>query len=158
MGIYYFDSSAIVKLYVTEPGSQWVEQIVNPLAPEAETALVMFAAVGITETAAAIARRWRMGQISDIDRRIILSKFLFDCEQTFRTIKVIDRIILQAVQLTQQFPLRGYDAVHLAAALYLRKTLQSNDADSLVFVSSDKKLLEAASACGLQTETPGALV
>jgi hypothetical protein len=36
MAFYYFDASALVKYYVTEPGSTWVRQEVDYIVPEAE--------------------------------------------------------------------------------------------------------------------------
>jgi len=34
MAFYYFDASALVKYYVTEPGSTWVRQLIEELDSE----------------------------------------------------------------------------------------------------------------------------
>jgi predicted nucleic acid-binding protein len=33
MAFYYFDASALVKYYVTEPGSTWVRQVIDEQEP-----------------------------------------------------------------------------------------------------------------------------
>jgi predicted nucleic acid-binding protein len=65
MTTYYFDSSGIVKYYIPEPGSQWVNGVVDAQTKEGKWRYyIAMAQIGIVEVAAAIARRRRMGQIS----------------------------------------------------------------------------------------------
>jgi uncharacterized protein len=56
--------------------------------------------------------------------------------------------------LTQQYGLRGYDAVQLAAALVANDDLVANGNTPLMFVSADSDLLLAAHAEGLATDNP----
>ena len=39
MAVYYFDASAVVKYYVTEPGSAWVRQLMEARDPGTGQAL-----------------------------------------------------------------------------------------------------------------------
>jgi hypothetical protein len=67
----------------------------------------------------------------------------------------IDRLVLdRAVQLTQTYRLRGYDAVQLAAALVASETLKAQSLPLPVFVAADEDLLTAAKAEILSTDNP----
>ncbi|MBI3240992.1 MAG: hypothetical protein HYZ49_01700 [Chloroflexi bacterium] len=60
---------------------------------------------------------------------------------------------MHAANLTQQYPLKAYDAIQLAIGLAVNKVCQSQ-AVQLAFVSSDRQLLAAARAEGLVVEDP----
>jgi predicted nucleic acid-binding protein len=151
---YYFDTSALVKLYITEPGSAWVNQIVYAKSNSHLLNLVFLSEIGIVETAAALARRQRMGQI-DLDRRNILYRRLLEDQKNWSNIVMPTEDILHiASELTQKQPLRGYDAIHLATALQLNHTLRARGVASITFVAADDSLCQAAAAEGLHTENP----
>jgi hypothetical protein len=63
-------------------------------------------------------------------------------------------LIIQAIALTRRQKLRGYDAVHLAGALFLQETLLAQDLSPPVFLSADQELLAAAQAEGLAVDNP----
>ena len=63
-------------------------------------------------------------------------------------------IIERAGQLTMLYPLRAYDAVHLATALHTAMRLSEVDLPAPVFVSADETLLTAARAEELRAENP----
>jgi len=50
--------------------------------------------------------------------------------------------------------LRGYDAVHLACALFLQDTLLNHNLPAPVLLSADQDLSTAAQAEGLTTDDP----
>jgi hypothetical protein len=62
--------------------------------------------------------------------------------------------IQQAGELVERYPLRGYDAAHLATALAINRRLVEAGEASLVFPLTDERLLESASAEGLPVENP----
>jgi hypothetical protein len=57
MLLYYFDASALVKYYVTEPGSSWVCQIIDEQDPETGRSrhIILIAEITHVETAAGLA-------------------------------------------------------------------------------------------------------
>jgi predicted nucleic acid-binding protein len=57
--VYYLEPSALVKYYVTEPGSTWVRQLVDE-----EANVLVSADITIAEVAAALGAIARMGHIS----------------------------------------------------------------------------------------------
>lgn len=150
MGTYYLDSSAIVKLYVAEPGSDWVESLVMARGADGRPAHVAaLSAIGVVEVAAAVARRRREGHLDADRQRAVMSAFLDDCEHRFLTLTVLDDQLRLAVDLVHRRPLRGYDAVHLAAALDLDRHLRQAGLPAVTFVAADAALCRAAAAEGL---------
>jgi predicted nucleic acid-binding protein len=58
-----------------------------------------------------------------------------------------------AAHLTQKHPLKGYDAIQLAAGLELNASLSKREM-TMVFVSGDQQLFNAAQAEGLTADNP----
>src|SRR2546425_10941315 len=59
-----------------------------------------------------------------------------------------DHIVELALNLTRRYPLRGYDAVHLATAIALNNALIGAGQSQLVFVAADTRLCDAAQGEG----------
>lgn len=92
--------------------------------------------------------------ISREQRDRALSRFLQDCDEHFLILPVDRPIIDRAVELTQDYRLRGYDAVQLATALVNSDLLQSAGVPLPVFVASDDDLLVAAKAEQFSIDNP----
>jgi len=54
----------------------------------------------------------------------------------------------------ERYPLRAYDAVQLASAIFARSGMQAAGASPLSFLSADTRLLTAAQAEGFVTDNP----
>ena len=151
MSDYYLDSSALVKRYVDEPGSVWTRQITEPLVGNT----ILLAEISLAEVAAALSAKSRApGGITQEHRDQALGFFLRDCDEHF-TLLTIDRLVIdRAVELTQSYRLRGYDAVQLARALIVRQALIVENLPVPTFVTSDTDLLTAAEAENLPIDNP----
>ena len=155
MATFYLASSALVKLYVPEEGSQWVESLVADRRDDGRpTHVVALSNIGVVEVAAAVARRGREGYLNADRQAAVISAFLGDCERRFFTLAVLHDQLRLAVTLIGRRALRGYDAVHLAAALELDQHLQDVGLAGLTFVAADSALLSAALAEGLAVIDP----
>ena len=154
MASYYFDTSAVIKLYVAEAGSEWIENIVNQRAGNDFVHAITFVKIGIVETAAALTRRQRMGDITLAERDQLYASFMQDVERRYLTMAASDDLLLLAAELTQQYLLRGYDAVHVAGAISLNQQLVAAHLPALTFVSADAMLCDVARARGLKAENP----
>jgi predicted nucleic acid-binding protein len=154
VGTYYFDTSAVVKLYVAEAGSAWIENIVNQRSGNDFEHAIAFVKIGIVEAAAALTRRQRMGDITLAERDQLYASFMQDVERRYLTMAVSDDLLLLAAELTQQYLLRGYDAVHVAGAISLNQQLAAARLPALTFVSADEMLCDVALARRLKAENP----
>ena len=145
--IVYFDSSALVKRYIAEPASAQVEILVAE-ADIAATSLITRA-----EVAAALARAVRMNWLTHDVAARALKAFQQHWSVLFR-LNIREATIERAEGLAWEQGLRGYDAVHLACALFLNDTLLNNGLPAPVVLASDGDLLAAALAEGLLTDDP----
>lgn len=151
MSTFFLDSSALVKRYVSEVGSGWVTALTEFGAGN----VIVVAEITRVEVAAALAARHRSGSgftRSDRDRAVDL--LLRHCDREYRIASLTPAVVGKAVGLTQEYRLRGYDAVQLATALIVNSALAATFLGTLTFVASDGDLLIAAEAQGLKTENP----
>jgi uncharacterized protein len=150
MAVYFVDSSALVKRYINETGSQWILNLCNP----ASNHDIVIAAIAGVEITAAITRRARGGSIDSEDAAALCHQFRVDLETEYQVIDISDRIIAAAMNLAQAQALRGYDAVQLAAACAVNSLCIGNSLPLVTLVSADNELNEAAIREGLKVENP----
>jgi uncharacterized protein len=149
MDNYFFDSSAVVKRYNSEIGTNWVLQIYRPSSNN----IIHIAQITLVEVIAALTRRAKVkSQSSGYTKSV--KRFERDIKDRFSVFKINDSIISQAMKLAVKYGLRGYDAVQLASALYAEKELSQLNLSPLIFVSADNELNNAAKIEGLTVENP----
>jgi predicted nucleic acid-binding protein len=152
---YYFDTSALIKRYLMEPGSEWVQQITDARTSSGQPYhTIALSAIGIVEAVAAIARRYRLGQLDQVQHQGLINLFLTHSRVEYHITTIRSRHIDLATALVQRHPLRGYDAIHLATALALRDELRAARLSAPIFVAADTNLCVAARAEGLPAENP----
>jgi uncharacterized protein len=150
MADYYFDSSALAKRYVSEPGSLWVRRI----AARRSAHNVYPVRITGAEVIAALALRSRVGTLSPAQATAAITRFKADFRRGYAIIDVSESIVSTAMDLAERHPLRGYDAVQLASAMALRSNLLPARRSALRFVSADVRLNAAAAAEDLLVEDP----
>lgn len=153
MTLYYFDASAVVKYYVTEPGSKWVRQLVEERDPQTHqiSHVILVAEITRVEVAAALAVIERVGRIKRLERDREYRRFTAQLTNRYAIVPLTTSDFATAADLTQRQPLKGYDAVQLAVALRYSQVLAS---PQVTFVTSDNTLFTAAQAEGLSADNP----
>ncbi|MCD6552881.1 MAG: type II toxin-antitoxin system VapC family toxin [Anaerolineae bacterium] len=146
---FYLDSSALVKRYAIEAGTEWIQTLCDQ-----PNRVIAVALVGIVEVAAAVAGKVRGKVVDQALGDVILSSLKADAATQYTLLDVSQYVVDEAVELTRRHRLRGYDAVHLASALRLNRALINHRLSPLTLVAADDDLLEAAQAEGLATENP----
>ncbi len=147
MAVYFLDTSAVVKRYVSETGTGWVQTLTTPTAGN----VLCIARIMRPETVAAITRRERGGHITPANAATALRDFDHDFAQQYLTISMSDALIDHAAVLARTHGLRGYDAVQLAAALEVWAQIPTT-----VLISGDGGLNAAAIAEGMPVDDPNA--
>ena len=150
MPAYFFDTSALVKRYVHEIGSTWVEAVTDPANGNA----IYILCITEVEVTSAIIRRQRGGTLSATDAATALAQFRQDLADEYNTIEVTPALLATAVALVEMHGLRAYDAVQLAAATTLQAYRATLALTNLIFVSADHDLNTAAVVAGLSVEDP----
>jgi hypothetical protein len=151
---YYADSSALVKRYVVETGSDWIQSLCDVTAGH----VIALAHIGLVEIAAALGVKHRQGALDSSVRDGLLRDLQRDAREHYWLIEVDQAIVLRAINLTRRQKLRGYDAVHLACALFLQEVLASSALPDPVLLSADQELIVATRAEGLIAEDPNTKV
>ena len=149
MSTVYFDTSALVKHYITEVGSGWVRALLTHQAPTVFTSLLTS-----IEGACTFARRRREGMLSPQDHRQLLAVFDYDFRYCYNILDVEPTVMDTARRMANHHPLRAYDAVQLATAWLLNQDLLRTGKPPITFICADNRLITIALAEGLLTDNP----
>ncbi|MGB9777142.1 MAG: type II toxin-antitoxin system VapC family toxin [Anaerolineae bacterium] len=145
MSTYYLDTSALVKLYVAETGSAWMESIAV-----LETGhLLLTSRITSVEVTSALARRWREGTLAHRDYADALQAFRYDLLTRYRLVEVDETVSNLAMDLVDRYPLRAYDGLQLASALVADRALRLMALSPLI-----DRLVAAARSEGLFADNP----
>ncbi len=150
MTAYFLDSSALVKRYISETGSAWVQ-----LQTDQETGNLLFIArITWVEVISALARRQREGSLTSADVAFVENEFRSDLNNQYQVIELDSTLAQTAGQLVGQYPLRAYDAVQLASVLRIQPAFATTQSTSLIFLTADNRLSAIAQTLGLLTDNP----
>ena len=147
MALYYVDTSALVKLYIREPGTERMLQLASRTA---SNQLAVLSLVPV-ELRSALRRRERAGEINAIVTQHLLSRFQRHLEGKFLRQIVTDPILDSACDFIDKYGLTALDAIQLAGYFALRTTCGKNVP---TFVCADRELLYAAQAEALPIIDP----
>ncbi|MBD2773317.1 PIN domain-containing protein [Iningainema tapete] len=150
MTAYFLDSSVLVKRYVSETGSAWIQQIADPQTGN----LLFIARISWVEVNSALARRQREGNLSVTDVNQIIHTFRYDLDTQYQVVELDLTLVETAGQLVRQYPLKAYDAIQLASVLRIQSIFAQAQSTLLVFLTADDRLIAAAQAEGLLTDNP----
>ncbi|MDQ3749620.1 MAG: type II toxin-antitoxin system VapC family toxin [Acidobacteriota bacterium] len=150
MAAYFLDSSAAVKRYIREAGTAW---IINLFRPQSFNQIFV-AEIILAEVISALARRLRGKSLSVSNYNRSVARFRRTFDQKFFPVEINLPLIERASYLAENYGLRGYDAVQLAAGLTANDARIAIKATALIFVSADNDLNNAALAEGLSVENP----
>ena len=155
MAFYYFDASALVKYYVTEPGSTWVRQVIDEQEPVSGQArhIILVAEITRVEVAAGLAVIERVGRIRRVERDRAYRRFMSRLAHRYAIMPLSTDDLATAAHLTQQHPLKAYDAIQLATALRSRRRRADHQL-AFTFIAGDTPLIAAAQAEELLTDNP----
>ena len=132
----FFDSSAFVKRYVSETGTEAV------LAWCDRASEIGLSGIALPEIVAAFCRLRRDGRIDDTQYRQLKSLLLADIEDAAMC-DLSPEVLARSIDSLEANVLRGMDAIHLGSAIALTVA---------VFISADQRQLEAAIRAGLRAE------
>ena len=139
----YFDSSALVKRYLREKGTD----VVQSLTIREE--FVATSKLAYPELLSAFMRKRRAGELGEESLESILHRLETDWPELF-IIEIHDELLPFVKSLIRKYPLKGADSIHLASALWLERMTKGE----VMFVASDMNLLGAATKENLKILNP----
>ena len=136
--ILYCDTSALVKLYVDEAGSRQV------VAAAAAAEAIATCRIAWAELYAATGRRAR--EVPADEQSIDQARCQFQADWPhYLVLEITQAVVEKAGEYADAFALRGYDAVHLAAASEAAGTTEA----AVTFACFDTRLSKAAGLLGM---------
>ena len=136
--IIYFDTSALVKSYIQEKGTSQVRQWVSNCSMSG-TSLISKA-----ELASALSIAVRLNRLANAQAQAVWQEFRRDWMSLYK-IEISESIVERAAAIVWDHRLRGYDAIHLSAAISWQEQL----GESLTLATFDGELWQAARNAGL---------
>jgi len=148
VALLYLDTSALVKLYVQEAGT---ERMLALAHPDTGNRLAILALTRV-ELRAAVRRRARLGDIDAPLANELIRTFNEHVANLFQVQPVNEVVLDEAAGAIDRHALRAYDAVQLGGCLALRATV--GERFETHFVCADDALFQAALAEGLTAIDP----
>jgi predicted nucleic acid-binding protein len=145
MPTYFLDSSALVKAYRREEGTQRLLDLLRGSDP------LVVSRLAHVEVSSAIVRRGRATGIPTQDLNAVQAELDREIAESFQVIEFATPVLARAVELTGVHGLRAADAIQLACAL---SALGETPPHEFTVVGSDQELNAAASAEGLSVLDP----
>jgi len=138
--ILYLDTSALVKRYFREPYSDDV------ISRWKSATHIVTSFVAYAETMASMYRKKREANLADTLIRKMADSFQKDWKSFIR-VEVNDELNGYIDRVVEGYPLRGFDAIHLASAMVIHEKFP----EDFVFACFDEELVRAAKLEGLET-------
>jgi hypothetical protein len=165
MATYYFDTNALIKLYVFDATSYWAIGVEAKRKPQ--NSLIVSEIIRV-ELPSAMYKLERIDTNVDaavIDLGIRRLKRHLSAETGYRRARFLvsilnDTVFNQADELLEKYragqpkALHSLDALHLASAIIARNTLPAQERQSMIFVSADKQLRGCAQNEGFLVVDP----
>lgn len=141
--VYYFDASALTKMFAPEAGAGMIAAMLAGLGDDQAVS----ARLGLVEVVSAIARLARQGDLPLAEAEAAIAALQDPQQLITEVLELTPSVAAVAIDCLQRHRLRASDAIHLATAL---------KAGADVFVCADNRLLQAALAEGLHCINPTA--
>ena len=149
----YLDSSALIKCYLEETGSDALIARVTQPGQTIFTSILSFA-----EVHGAMARKHRENHLNSSELAQLRDALARDWAFIFNIVDLNLQTMKEIPNLAERYPLKAGDAIHLSAAMWINQAFQSEagiqDRAPLEFCVADRELAKIAMKCLLQVYNP----
>lgn len=142
----FFDTSALVKAYVTEPGSDAVTELIDRYRDS-----LWVSDLVALEAMTTFALKVRDGRLRTSAYKKVRTEFFADLPHRFNRVPVDDLVIRTAIELAhrhRKMSVGGLELLHVAAAMH------ADTDDELTIVCADRAMRNLASAAGFSVFNP----
>ena len=165
MPVFYLDTSAVLKRYRTETGTDVVDAIyderhtpsvIKSIFSGRRSDVLVTSYFTCLEVESVASRMLRGKLLDEKSYKALLNSFASDIDHHMTVLPVSSGLIRSAIDAAREFALRPGDSLHAATA-----QMAVDSQDDTIFVSSDKRLLEVAADDALMRvldpESPNAM-
>lgn len=152
MGLAFLDTNALLKLFVAEQGSVWLNNFIS-------NEQIVISEIALFESATVLRRRYLEGTFDQIQALALLRQ-IRKTSANYQIIQLggrrqLDELVTIIFGLPNNLRIRALDAIQMQAATRAyRAATTLVPPEPFVFVSSDKQLLQVAQAQGFTVENP----
>ena len=146
MASYYFDTSALLKFYIQEEGSEVVADLMENIGSDGISILD----ITLLELRSAVRRRERQEDMSEREANRTIDKIRQDETSVYLVQSLDSSVTEEAIRVLDTHPLKTLDALQLAGCLVIGRRMS----EPLTFVCADTRLNDAARLEGLVTLNP----
>jgi predicted nucleic acid-binding protein len=143
---YFFDTSALVKRYHEEEGTDTVDEILDR-----DGVKVLISSLIVIETVSAFRRKYNRGEVSESEMEQLIAVFFQEALDEFLILPMEESLLNFSFELVLDDDLRTLDSLQLSAGLSL-----AQEVDDVVFVTADDDLAETGEQHNLETVVPQA--
>jgi uncharacterized protein len=154
--VLYVDSSALIKRYLDEIGS---DALNNKVQKTARAGLqILTSVLSYAEIHAVLARRLKEQLLRVTEYHSAVTRFDSDWRKSLARVELSQSVLDFVPDLVKRHPLKGADAIQLASALWAARAIQMGSAGKaqtpVGFATSDKQLAAAAEYEQLEVFNP----
>ena len=140
----FFDTSALVKRYYDESGTEFVDSLITD-----DDTKVVLTSIAVIETVSAFRRKYNRDGISEGVLDDLLASFFEEALSDFLILPTEESWFANSFELVLEDDLRTLDSLQLSAALSV-----SENVEDFVFISADRELVSVAESKGLEAINP----
>lgn len=144
METYFFDTSALVKRYHEEQGTERVDEILDDEEPE-----ILISSLTVIESVSAFRRKHNRGDVTESEMQQLLSVFFREALDDFVIVPLEESLLTFSFDLVLEDDLRTLDSLQLSAGLSLAEEMSD-----IQFATADTALADVARERGLATVVP----
>ena len=142
MALNFFDTSALVKRYYEETGTEVVDEII-----ESDSSTVI-SSISVIETVSAFRRKYNRDEITEEEMNALLSEFFNEALKDFVIVPLEESLLQFSFNLVVEEDLRTLDSLQLSAALSIKAE------DKVRFICADSELVSTARENDLNAVNP----
>lgn len=140
----FFDTSALVKRYHEESGTDRVDELIEDAGND-----VIVSSLAVVETVSAFRRKVNVGDVTESEMSSLVSAFFRESLDTFVIVSLGESRIRFSFDLILDDDLRTLDSLQLSTGLVV-----SEEVGDVTFVTADEELAAIAERRGLAVENP----
>jgi len=144
METYFFDTSALVKRYHEEQGTERVDEILDDEETE-----ILISSLTVIESVSAFRRKHNRGDVTESEMQQLLSVFFREALDEFVIIPLEESLLTFSFDLVLEDDLRTLDSLQLSAGLSITEEMSD-----IQFATADTDLADVARERGLATVVP----
>jgi hypothetical protein len=149
MPLFYFDTSAILKRYKSEKGSDVINELFERRKPDEIFVSSLLTAVEVFSSAS---RMLKGKVLTQEEYDSLTARFLRDFTSLFQVVAVDNALIASSVAVARDYQLRTADAIHFATIRQIRAAVAG--ADNIIVVTGDERMIEACRIAGIEVINP----